>query len=190
MIRGPRQVRGSQLYRHRKQNKWKQECRCCCGHEDEFQPKKGRSAKPGHVAENGSPPPLLRDCFCTASRIRQLESPLHCLGSLAVDSGMATMRPALLLFHPQLRTSLPRVLRRDLDNRLFARLKTTTTNPPRTSRTPKDDSALLKYKDGISAGSRTPTSSSTIHAKSSIRRGMNSNPGSYINYIETILVLI
>ncbi|EYE99711.1 uncharacterized protein EURHEDRAFT_444938 [Aspergillus ruber CBS 135680] len=82
------------------------------------------------------------------------------------------MRPTLLLFHPQLRTSLPQTVRRDLSSRLFARLKTTTNSPTlKTPRTPKEEAPLLKTKDGSPAGLRTPGTSPAAHAKSAIRRG-------------------
>lgn len=87
------------------------------------------------------------------------------------------MRPTLLLFHPQLRTSLPQTVRRDLSSRLFARLKTTTNSPTlKTPRTPKEEAPLLKTKDGSPAGLRTPGTSPAAHAKSAIRRGTNDTP--------------
>ncbi|ODM23784.1 hypothetical protein SI65_01373 [Aspergillus cristatus] len=84
---------------------------------------------------------------------------------------MSNMRPTLLLFHPQLRTSLPRTVRRDLSSRLFARLKTTTTNSPKNPRAAKEEPPQLKTKNGSPAGLRTPASSPAAHAKTAIRRG-------------------
>ncbi|KAE8152631.1 hypothetical protein BDV25DRAFT_150770 [Aspergillus avenaceus] len=70
------------------------------------------------------------------------------------------------LFHPQLRTSLLRSLRRDLNSRLFTRLKTTQ-NAFRS----KNEAPALKPKENNATAPRTSTSSATTHAKTTIRRG-------------------
>ncbi|KAI9930997.1 hypothetical protein AWENTII_004215 [Aspergillus wentii] len=71
-----------------------------------------------------------------------------------------------VLLHPQLRTSLPRAVRRDLNSRLFTRFKTTQ-KPLRSS---KDEVPSLKPKDPNVIASRNPTTPSA-HAKTTIRRG-------------------
>lgn len=76
------------------------------------------------------------------------------------------MRPQILL-HPQLRSSLSRGLRRDLNSTLFARLKTT--QPP--FRLPKSETSSLKPKENNATALRSAPQSSAAHAKTAIRRG-------------------
>ncbi|KAE8355629.1 hypothetical protein BDV28DRAFT_30701 [Aspergillus coremiiformis] len=72
-----------------------------------------------------------------------------------------------ILFHPQLRSLFPRGVRRDLNSRLFARLKTTQT-PFRLS---KNETPSLKPKENNVTAQRSSTQSTTAHAKEAIRRG-------------------
>lgn len=74
------------------------------------------------------------------------------LGEHYIDA----MRPQILL-HPQLRTSFPRWLRRDLNSRLLTRLKSTQTS--------------LKPKETGSLASRSSFQPSAAQAKTKIRRG-------------------
>ncbi|KAE8159012.1 hypothetical protein BDV40DRAFT_303686 [Aspergillus tamarii] len=76
------------------------------------------------------------------------------------------MRPQILL-HPQLRTSLPRAVQRDLNSTIFARLKTTQT-PFRLS---KNETPALKPKESNATAGRSSPQSATAHAKTTIRRG-------------------
>ncbi|EIT78357.1 hypothetical protein AO1008_09157 [Aspergillus oryzae 100-8] len=79
---------------------------------------------------------------------------------------LSTMRPQILL-HPQLRTLLPRGVRRDLNSTIFYRLKTTQT-PFRLS---KNESPALKPKENNATAARSSPQSATTHAKTAIRRG-------------------
>ncbi|KNG83041.1 hypothetical protein ANOM_008148 [Aspergillus nomiae NRRL 13137] len=77
-----------------------------------------------------------------------------------------TMRPQILL-HPQLRTLLPRGVRRDLNSTIFSRLKTT--QPP--FRLSKNETPALKSKENNATATRSSPQSATTHAKTTIRRG-------------------
>ncbi|PWY86002.1 hypothetical protein BO70DRAFT_288846 [Aspergillus heteromorphus CBS 117.55] len=74
------------------------------------------------------------------------------------------MRPVILL-QAQLRTALPRSVRRDLNNRLFTRLKTTQ-SPMQQS---KSEVPFIKRKEHVAP--RNPQPSATAHAKATFRRG-------------------
>ncbi|KAJ9296093.1 hypothetical protein DTO271G3_5668 [Paecilomyces variotii] len=77
------------------------------------------------------------------------------------------MRPQIL-FHPQLRmSSLPRWVRRDLNSRLFLRLKTTTRVP----RAPKESALPAKTSSTIPAAPRPSPPTPATHAKTTVRRG-------------------
>ncbi|KAF7597238.1 hypothetical protein BBP40_008080 [Aspergillus hancockii] len=72
-----------------------------------------------------------------------------------------------ILFHPQLRTSLPRTVRRDINNRLFARLKTTQSP----FRPPKNETPAINPKENNATAPRSSGPSTIAHAKSPVRRG-------------------
>ncbi|RAK86771.1 hypothetical protein BO79DRAFT_152920 [Aspergillus costaricaensis CBS 115574] len=74
------------------------------------------------------------------------------------------MRPVILL-SAQLRSALPRSVRRDLNSKLFARFKTTQNPVP----PPKPSAPFIKRKEPIAP--RNPQASPTKHAKLTFRKG-------------------
>lgn len=75
------------------------------------------------------------------------------------------MRPVILL-SAQLRSALPRSVRRDLNSKLFARFKTTQNPIP----PPKPSAPFIKRKEPVAP--RNPQASPTKHAKLTFRKGI------------------